>query len=47
MKADAADLGTLWEDLRIRFEMRKQPVPKRWRLAYQVIKWVLIQGACG
>jgi hypothetical protein len=47
MRAASADLGTLWEGVRAKYDFKHQPVPKRWRLLYQVVKRLLIKGAVG
>ena len=48
MRARDLDLGTLWEDVCIRFEERGLRVPPRsWRIVHAVMQEILIWGAGG
>ena len=45
MRARDLDLGTLWEDVCIRFEERGLRVPpRRWRIVHAVMQEILIWG---
>ncbi|MEK7754733.1 MAG: hypothetical protein AAB654_22605 [Acidobacteriota bacterium] len=39
------DLGTLWESLRVKYEILRRPVPQRWIIVHRLMAVVLKWGA--
>jgi len=38
-------LDDYWELVKIRYETRRQPLPRRWRLLYRLVRAILRWGA--
>lgn len=37
------DLGTLWENVKIKYKQRGKPLPKRLQLAHRLVQWWLVK----
>ncbi len=44
MRVRSADLGTLWESLKVKFEEQQRELPLRWLLFYKAVHWMLSRG---
>ena len=45
MRLRDADLSGLWEGVHYHYERLGRPVPRRWRLLYCAVRWLLMRGA--